>query len=151
VQLGFETAIPGVYSITASELNSIDLSIPVFLEDIKLQVITNLRQEETYTFNTELSDDNKRFILHFGEPNAVNDIATSNEIAIWSFGQDIYVKTPEKMSGTVEVYDMMGITVFSDRIVNSDIYKLTLNKNTGYYVIKVLSGKRIISKKVLIR
>ena len=151
VQLGFETAIPGVYSITASELNSIDLSIPVFLEDIKLQVITNLRQEETYTFNTELSDDNKRFILHFGEPNAVNDIATSNEIAIWSFGQDIYVKTPEKMSGTVEVYDMMGITVFSDRIVSSDIYKLTLNKNTGYYVIKVLSGKRIISKKVLIR
>jgi hypothetical protein len=150
VELGFEISYPGEYSISASELSSIDPSISVFLEDLKLQVTTDLRIDDTYTFTSDPLDDHKRFVIHFGEPNAIDDLAANTKLSIWSFGQDIYIKSPEKITGPVEVYDMMGISVYSSRMENTKHHKFQLNKNLGYYVVKVLTKRGVVSEKVFI-
>ena len=150
VELGFEITIPGEYTISASELGSIDPSISVFLEDLKLQATTDLRLEDTYVFTADPMDDKNRFILHFGEPNAIAGHIDNSNISIWSFGQDIYIKTPKKTTGPVEVYNMMGINIFSTNMENTNYHKFTLNKNMGYYVVKVLTEKGVVSEKVFI-
>ncbi|MEI6764877.1 MAG: CARDB domain-containing protein [Bacteroidota bacterium] len=70
----FKPDATGTYSITASEFNSFDPSVSIILEDLKLNVTVNIRQDSVYQFTGAPSDDIHRFMLHF--TNCVNAPAT---------------------------------------------------------------------------
>jgi hypothetical protein len=54
------------------------------------------------------------------------------------------------MSGRIYIYNMLGVEQTSMQIKENSINKITLNVPTGYYIIKILSNKDIVTQKVLI-
>ncbi|MBU0489698.1 MAG: T9SS type A sorting domain-containing protein, partial [Bacteroidetes bacterium] len=65
IPLGFKIGIAGTYTITASEVESFDPSIEVYLEDKLLGVVQNLRTNPVYSFSSGVVDNTTRFVVRF--------------------------------------------------------------------------------------
>ncbi len=143
VPTGFRTAVPGEFTISATETSEFS---DVVLEDLFSGKQTNLLSD-SYTFTATVDDNEDRFIIHF-TPLAVGD-NMEDASSIYSYHKNIYVTVPENTKGYVTVYDMMGKEVASAAI-NSTLNTITLEKS-AYYVVKVLSNENMITEKVFIK
>ena len=92
-----------------------------------------------------MTDNPERFVIYF-EPKA--DPAPLTSVLVYSYGKDIYVYTPENMSGTVMVYDLLGQLVASESI-NPQGNKLTVERSATY-VVKVQGESVTVTQKVRI-
>ena len=109
----------------------------------------DLKAEPSYSFNASPADDPGRFLLHFkNKANGAEEIE-ANIIQIYSYDKDVYVVVPEFTKGTIKVYNLMGQEIVSTSI-QSTINKIALN-NSSYYIVKVLSEKGMVTKKVFIK
>lgn len=80
-------------------------------------------------------------------PTSIKNIETpTNEIIAYTKGQTLYTNA---ISGKVDVIDLVGKIVYSTTINDNDIDLAGLPK--GIYVIKIASGEKEISKKIIIR
>ena len=64
--LGFTDASNNSLTIHASDFSNIDPSVGIYLEDILASQMIDLRIQPSYTFTTLVSEDDARFVLHFG-------------------------------------------------------------------------------------
>ena len=143
VPAGFRTAIPGEFTISATETSEFN---NVVLEDLFTGEQTDLLSD-SYTFAGTVDDNEARFIIHF-TPLAVGDnLAEASNI--YSYHKNIYVTVPENTKGYITVYDMMGKEV-ANAAINSTLNTITLEKS-AYYVVKVLSNESIVTEKVFIK
>ena len=109
----------GNYSLTASRFESFRSGTTIILEDKKETKTQELTVNPVYTFNYTNGDDAARFLLHFYNPFfGINDPGRDNDMLIYSFGQDVYLKdlsgNPEK--GDFYLYDMMGKRLRKNRL-----------------------------------
>ncbi|MFZ4400999.1 MAG: T9SS type A sorting domain-containing protein [Bacteroidales bacterium] len=65
VPVSFKAGVNGSYSITASELNSFDPPVYVYLKDLKTNFIRAMHQNANYTFTGLTTDNPNRFQLIF--------------------------------------------------------------------------------------
>lgn len=65
VPMGLRTDALGQYTISVNEFDNVPQRILVFLEDKETGVFTNLRINNSYTFDVSTEDNNERFNLHF--------------------------------------------------------------------------------------
>jgi len=65
VPVSFKAGVNGSYTITASELNSFDPPVYVYLKDLKTNFIRALHQNASYTFTGLTTDSPNRFQLIF--------------------------------------------------------------------------------------
>ena len=72
VQLGFKVGVSTNYSITATELNSFDPSVTIFLEDTKDGIMLDMKSNPVYTFSATPTDIIERFKLYFRYPVHLN-------------------------------------------------------------------------------
>jgi hypothetical protein len=68
VQLGFKVGLTNNYSITATETNSFDPSVSIFLDDTKDGVLVDLKTNPVYNFTAAPGDNIQRFKLYFRYP-----------------------------------------------------------------------------------
>ncbi len=68
VPLGFKTNIAGNHTIRLKEIENMDESVAVVLEDKVTGTFTHLRISPQYTFHTPAGTFNQRFVLHFSLP-----------------------------------------------------------------------------------
>ncbi len=68
VPLCFVTKVADSFTFTATNLADFDANISVYLEDIQLNVIQNLRLLNTYSFSSGIATNTTRFKLHFITP-----------------------------------------------------------------------------------
>ncbi|HOW31837.1 MAG TPA: T9SS type A sorting domain-containing protein, partial [Bacteroidales bacterium] len=133
----------GSYTIAATEIN--DLT-NVKLEDTKTGIITSLA-EKSYTFNWEAGEDEHRFILRFaavGTPEPEEAVSS-----IYSYDKTAVIDLPGNVRGDVYVYNLAGQPVAAKESVTGQI-RINLSP-TGVYVVKVVTGKQTLTKKVWIR
>lgn len=143
VTVGIHAAVSGTYTIAATEIN--DLT-NVKLEDTKTGTITSLA-EKSYTFNWEAGENENRFILRFaavGTPEP--EEATSS---IYSYDKTAIIDLPANVSGNVYVYNLAGQPVAVRESVTGQV-RIGLSP-TGVYVVKVVTEKETLTKKVWIR
>ena len=147
IPLGFEI-LPGTpCTISPTGLETFDPDLTIYLEDVLENVMHNLWFGD-YSFISDDIINQERFLLHFGNPNNVDENSIP-DLQIYSFNEYVYVKIPTSANGNAVIYDMMGKEIVSFSLEN-ELTKLALFQ-TGYYVVSVTTSNQLLTQKVYIK
>lgn len=134
-----------------SDIANFDEQMNVYLEDLKTVIITKLTETSNYDFIYDPLDEDYRFNLHFKESwYGVKD-NTSGNIIIYSTGDYVYIVTPEKESGDIYIYDILGQEILTKNIKESDLTKIRITSGNAYCLVRFQSHEFITTKKVFIK
>ena len=141
----------GNYSLTASKFESFRSGTTITLEDKKESKTQELTANPVYTFNYTDGDNPERFLLHFYNPFfGINDQAKENDMQIYSYGHDVYLKdltgNPEK--GEMFIYNMIGQEIDHKPVAHNSLNKYTFNLPYGYYIVRVITKDKTYNGKV---
>ncbi|MEA3478843.1 MAG: T9SS type A sorting domain-containing protein [Bacteroidota bacterium] len=150
VQLGFEAKEDGVYTFVASELESFEAAMSITLEDLRDNVIIDLKEKETYEFTASPADAADRFVIHFSGPFAVNDIPEIEDLHIWAFDKNIYVNNESNHNGEIVIYNVMGQEILRQGL-EGNLNQIGLDSQAGYYIVKVITDQQLQTEKVFIK
>ena len=152
IQLGFEIGVSGVYFIEANNLDSFDTLNQIILEDLKTGVFNDFRQDSIYAFFADPDDDKARFLLYFNNLTDINETEIQEEVQIWAFGKNIYIKnhSSEKINTSYQVFNIMGQEIAKGKINGNSDITIPLNVKTGNYIIRILSNT-IYTKKLFLK
>lgn len=148
IPLYFETLANGPYSINVSELN-FDPSVTVFLKDLNDNSMHDLKTNPTYNFTYSSGDTPNRFEIIFDGFVGVEDVATENNLNIFSNKNTIFINSDTKNS-RVEVYNLNGQLLLQKNISNLGLNSVDVNLPQSIYLVKVITDKEIFTTKVSI-
>lgn len=143
IQLGFKNEVSGTYTIAAKEINDLQY---VTLEDSQTGIFTSLA-ENAYTFDFETGENELRFKLHFS---ALGIDDNRPEVAnIYCYHNTVFINLKNQVKGDIFIYNISGQLVAN---VSSATGTNRINlANAGNYIVKVISDKATIVKKVFIQ
>jgi len=148
-----ETVIPFEFVKNNASDFSIELtqSLPgsiVFLTDKKTNAVINLTQNPVYNFTAVDGDDADRFLLTFGAVGIDNP--ESGRVNIYGYKNVVYINGAASGS-EVTVTNLLG-QVMLHASVNSGLNTIDgSNLNEGIYLVNVISGNSVVSKKVVLK
>ncbi len=149
IPLGFKAGVSGNYSLWIQDKNL--KNTEVWIEDKKTGVFNNLLKG-AYYFNYSTSDLTDRFILHFNSLPLSNQLTTQEEIMIYSISNEIILRNYSSPINKIEVYDMLGNKVHIQPIhLTTGEIRFKLQKQSGVYLVKVLTSQGISTRKVFIQ
>ena len=152
VPLAFSLNTGSDVTLSASGMGSFYESIPIYLEDLTTNTITDLRVNPVYTFSHAAGDNENRFRLRFkgvtGTPE--HPITTPGNIFI-SQGQ-LFVDVPSmnQLPATLAVYDALGRQFSSRKVTLNGIMQCTAPSIPGVYVVRLIAGSRSFTGKVVV-
>jgi hypothetical protein len=149
VPLGFECEIPSTFTIEASGMDGFDVNTEFYLEDLKDGIIQDIGDNPDYVFTGDPGDNPERFILHFGNPNAVSENGYE-PIRVFSYERRINVIIPESGKTNIVMYDLLGREIFSRQVNGMDFIQIETNAQRGIYIVRVQNSERLIQKKLFI-
>jgi M6 family metalloprotease-like protein len=136
IVLGFRSGKAGIYTLSASGISNIPGM--VLLKDKLLDTETDLAAGEAYTFASEETDSTGRFALLFRPSGTAGQPAPQR---IWAYaGADgtITVRSGERKDASlVQVYNIRGQEVASQRLGGSETVVLGHVFATGVYLVRV--------------
>ena len=155
LDMGFRCGADGNYVLNVEGLDEFNPEIDVYLEDkmsgTSYESYINLREEPEYEFFAEEGLDENRFVLHFMmSVNGFENEAANSGVNIYSFKENIYINYQMDAQASVTVYNLMGKEVTSSNLIPNTLNTLTITGEKGYYIAKVISGNRVITRKVFI-
>ena len=152
VPMFFKAAVSGIYSLSASWIESFPTDLPIYLEDKMENFFLDLRENPQYEFTAGINDDADRFVVHFGNPQNVNTIKAMDMVKIYSNGKTVHVNITgnELNEGICSIYNMLGKKVTGKKVENGD-NAIPVTYNQGYYVVTVNFNRGFTSKKVFIK
>lgn len=154
VPLWFNAGLPGNYTIFVAELETIDPSVPVYLEDMETGIIQDLRQHPSYTFDHNPLKD-REFIVWFTEIIGIDDLEANNTITIYAAGNDLHINftndfaQKQGFDAHIMVYDLSGKLIAQSQTRQMQNV-LTLPASSSFYIVKVVAGEATINRKILI-
>jgi len=147
IPLGFKTLKAGTFTISAKEISGLD-DVTILIEDKELHQIQDLKQNQTYTFNTDSIDNNNRFVIHL-KSETVGSTIEQNSFTISQRNNIIIVQSMNNEKGDVKVFDVLGRQIAIAPIV-SEKTELELSNTKGTYFVKVENSQSIETKKIII-
>jgi hypothetical protein len=153
VPMSFECHAAGEYSVTASDIESFQNYVEIYLEDLVAGgEWHNLVNNNTYTFTGNPDDQQNRFIVHFFGPTGIDDPAASKSIRIYGYHQDAYiVNRGQETVKEYVAYDMMGREIHRGTLPNKTMNKVTIGDVSAYYLVKVITKEgKVYTDKVYI-
>ncbi|MEZ5196569.1 MAG: GEVED domain-containing protein [Bacteroidales bacterium] len=151
IPLGFEVGVENIYTISILDLENLEESIEVYLEDQKENNITDLRKQSSYTFAAYPNEDPKRFFLHFNYSASSMEENALIDHNIYSNGKNIFVRVSEFTMGDIMVYNMMGHEMAHKNFSGNELVQITLQAKPGFYLVKVQTERGVITEKVFIK
>ena len=133
------------FSIEAVKIDNVPAQ--VYLTDLKINKTQNLAENPVYDFTASDGDDPARFLLSFSHV-GISEKSWSNN-GIYAYENNLYVVNPGK--ARLEVYNLTGQKLLAERIDSPGLYKTTLNVPTGYYVVRLTTGSKVVVTKVFIK
>ena len=143
VTLGFSDVSNSSLTIHASDITEINDDISIYLEDKRENKFIDLKQQNSYSFNSSISEDNNRFALHLSKVDAVNTNV------IYSYENAVYLNILEDYA-EMTIYNMLGQQLLKQEMNQSGLHKINLNVKTGCYFVTLKSSKCSIKQKVFI-
>ena len=151
VNLGFACDETAQFIIEASELESFNEDLSIYLEDLQEGIIHNLSETGTYSFSHYLSNDPQRFIVHFGSPNNIPVMEEEHHLYIYSHEDIIYINNPKMVKGTVRIFDLVGKEIYTAPNLSDKMIRLRLQIDKGYYLVNFETKYYSKSKKLMIK
>jgi hypothetical protein len=152
VPVGLEVSGEGEYTIFASELNTFESDVEVYLEDIAEGMMIDLNLQEDYSFMASQNENSHRFNLHFYK-SSVDETVDADELYIYSNANSVYIRNidAELNNAIMNIYNISGQKVYAGELANIPVNKIDLNLESGYYIVKVITSSKVSSQKVFIR
>jgi hypothetical protein len=149
------TTIPLGFVKNANSQFTIELSqnipgLSVYLTDKK----TNLTQKLNdggYTFISLSGDNADRFLLNFLDVTSVADPKQAKDFSIYVSDGILNMQSFQQLGGKIMVTDMMGRTIATGRIEAGATTQLNINRNTGVYIVSVLTAKGRSNTKIIVK
>lgn len=138
------------FTLMASDLESFTNGTSIYLEDMKTGGMINLMEQPSYVFNYKTSDDPLRFTLHFEVAFGVSDMENQSNIKVYAANHNIYLTSEEALQGEIQVFNLMGQQITTDRISGNTA---TINMATaeGQYIVRVLTEDAVFTQKVFVK
>ena len=151
--LNFRAGVNSTYHLNFEGVESFFPNSEIHLEDVLLDKIIDLREQQLYDFMASTDDSEDRFILHFYGVTTTGDKPELNDTRIFSQHNTIYIQSGQmpKDAYRIEVFNVMGQTVYAERMEPTTLGSFTLNEKTGVYVVRVYGDKQTIVQKVMIK
>ena len=153
IPLHFKAAVEAEYTLGTEFLETFYSGISILLEDKNFpeQDWFDMRAGAGYVFTASPEDDYDRFVLHFHDDEFAIEENGFEAITIYSNRTNAYIlNKSEQLIREIMVYDIMGNLLLDKVGVNSEITRVYVSDNTGYYVIKVITDKAVYTEKVFI-
>ena len=149
VNLGFICAEPGVYSLSWEGIENFEDLPIVYLEDLMTGDIVDMSQSNNYSFSHHGNEPAHRFNICFEQISDVNNRIKPSSINVYSFGQEVFVKSQHTNEKRIELYDLTGRLLVSHKTPETD-YSFKPDRR-GAFIVRVITEKEITSKKVYLR
>ncbi|MBI9038307.1 MAG: T9SS type A sorting domain-containing protein [Bacteroidales bacterium] len=149
IKIGLKAMVQGEYTFKAVNIENFEENICIKLEDKLTGEIFNLRTQTEYSFTIyEQGTYNNRFLLHFnGVTGIENQEQESEKIRFYVYDNKLYIIDKELQKGTIQLFNMLGQPVMEKQFSEA-VNILDLNLKTGYYVVRIITEKGIVSGKV---
>jgi hypothetical protein len=152
VPLGVDILQEGNYTISISGVDGLfknNNSQNIYLEDTYQGIIRDLKASP-FSFNSESGTFYDRFILRFTNTAlSIDDFEILNSIQVFEESNKIVVKSDYETIESIEVYDILGRTLFANKLVNSNrfyINSIEPSEMTLFLKIRLVDGKQKIAK-----
>ena len=153
VPLGFNAGQSGMYSF-AADLQNFDPGIPVTLLDRVTLNQVDLSKNPDYSFQVEENGTyNNRFLIFFKSAVGVEEstIPEMDNYSIYAYGNQVYISSETQIENySVTIYNSIGQLVFQEQF-NIGMDSQVEIQQTGSYIVKVVSDKKVTTQKVIIR
>lgn len=154
VPVYFEAGMDGTYVFDASEIESLDPEVPVFLEDVAADYFQNLRTNPQYGF-AHTSGVVKQFNIHFKDVTGIDDVAAEAP-AFQCLLNDGILKviflgsSPFKEPAIISIYNLAGQRLLSTETSNMQT-EIAFNGTAGLYLVHIRYNQSMYSAKVFNR
>jgi hypothetical protein len=152
VALNFKTDVAGEYTIAIDHFDGVfAIGQDIYLVDSKTGIETDLKSG-SYTFTAPAGVDNTRFALKYQKTLKVEKATfNDNSVRIYKNKGTIYINSGLVAINSVEVYDVQGRLLASQKDVNATTTALSnLRAINQVLIVKVsIDDNRLISKKIV--
>lgn len=150
IDLGFSCNTNGEYSLTASAMESFEVTTSILLEDMKINTTQDLRANPVYNFSYVTGENANRFKLQFKSTTGINDLTTSG-ISVYSYDNNVIINNTTSRVGEIWVYDMTGRVLIHSTMSSNMTTRIPVHVAIGTYMVKVVTAKESVNHKVFIR
>ena len=119
----------------------------VFLTDLKTNQTQNLNENPLYSFTSSTGDNPARFLISFSHVGI--ETQTGENSRIFVYDNTLYISNPGESN--LEIYNMIGQKMLSEKTHNEPLYQLKLQVATGYYVVRGVNGLKVMTQKVFVK
>ena len=136
--VGVKISASGEYQISFNGIENVSDNFDIKLEDLQTGEQTKVYPETTYKFTANEGDNSNRFILHFYNVTSTPEInEPNNKALIYSYNNNIIVKATDKqLNGKVEIINILGQTMKTKSVSNSNFLTINTNLNKGVYIVR---------------
>jgi len=154
VPLAYELEVAGEAVLSFEYLETFEPTVTIFLEDLLLDEMINLREESTYSFEHAVENDPLRFKIHFMGVTNVNEMASSNEnFNIWTSDKQLYILANTAVDGDLQIdlFDLSGRLLQTVSQPMQTPNRISLADYEGVIMVRVRTDSAIQTQKIFIR
>lgn len=150
VPLYFSVNTASDVTFTASGMEGFYSTPPIYLEDVVENKVIDLQIQPTYSFHFIPGQEN-RFNLRFTNITD-QDETEAIEGLIYHSNQQINISIPvlESKEAVVHIFDISGRLMVNNKVILNGLTHVKAPISSGVYIVRVIAGKKVISKKVII-
>jgi len=153
IPLSLKVGNDGEYKITVNE-NTFWETVDISLKDLESGILYDLRSQTSITINHGINNSPDRFLILINGATGVEEIANEDDgISIYSYGNQVFIKTDDPGKVQVSVYNLLGQNVVSRTLTvheASGLSEFTTAK-PGFYLVMVKTNEAMKVKKVLVK
>ncbi len=155
IPLYFKAGKSGNYQISASELQSIDGNISIYLKDVSEGYIQDIRQNPEYSFLYDTTEHIRNMLIYFKNTSSITDnesndgiicYANDNQLHVNFIDIDPFMKGEE---AEISVFSLTGQQIYSLKTNNASNTIELNNMPRAIYLVKVILDKKCYAKKIL--
>jgi len=126
--------------------------IPIYLEDLFLNQVIDLRINPVYTFIHTIDNSSNRFQLKFSGVTAVPEQTDLDPGRVFVSNHHLYLEIPSmnKSEVIISIYDALGRQFNNSKAVLNGITELPSPQAIGMYIVRVVSGNKTFVGKVVV-
>ncbi|MEN8225611.1 MAG: hypothetical protein ABFS05_09665, partial [Bacteroidota bacterium] len=121
------------------ELETAPEELDIYLHDLKLDIISNLKTDPVYEFTSLSGDDPERFLLRFA-PVGIEENKHSDDVSAWYNNEQLHVDLKTDECHKLMVFNSMGQLIHEEAISGQGLHTYAFKLPAGLYVGRILSN-----------
>jgi hypothetical protein len=120
----------------------------IYLTDAKLGLEHSLILNPVYAFTSDIMDDPKRFVLHFGSV-GISERQFAEPVNVHFSNNQLTIKN-SLPDASLRIFDVRGSLVYSHQALNEGVHSFPMNLPPGVYIISLLNSSAAKSVKLVV-